>query len=94
MICTTLQLACRQAKRPPVIRETTVCALGYIHSPKLYEIGTNQQLPYNRNHNLVLEVAVLGSHLPQSLLSALELIALWRPTLIVNSKALYTIDLA
>jgi hypothetical protein len=59
MICITLQLACRQA-RPRVTRETTVCPLGYIHPPKLYEIGTNQQLPYDRNHNFVFEVAVLG----------------------------------
>ncbi len=60
MICITLQIGLPAGKRPPVTREANVCALGYIHPPKLYEIGTNQQLPYDRNHNLVLEVAVLG----------------------------------
>jgi hypothetical protein len=51
---------------------------GYINPPKLYGIGTNQQLPFTGIATWCSAGAVLWSCLPQSLLSALEVIALRR----------------
>ena len=87
MICITLQLLCRQASHQQPAKRL-VCAPGYIHPPKLYEIATNQQRRMGA-HGVVGTTQYIRNPLNFALPAAPRWLAEG-----ISSQALYTIDLA
>jgi hypothetical protein len=90
MFCITPQMACQQGKRAAVTRKTTVYIPGYTIRLSCMKLVPTNSCTIYRCHNIVLEVAVLWSCQPQSLLSAFDLIALWRRRVIESSRCSQT----